>query len=101
MFQRMKHLANLCLLLFFLCVCNYHITYSGGNNQEREADALLKWKESFDNHSKLLLSSWIGNNPCGWEGITCDHESKSINQVNLTNIGLKVQGDEIEEEERK
>jgi len=55
-----------------------------------EVDALLKWKASFDNQSKTLISSWIGNNPCSsWEGITCDYESKSVNKVNLTNIGLK------------
>ncbi|MCI92136.1 receptor protein kinase-like protein, partial [Trifolium medium] len=47
--------------------------------QSSEADALLKWKASLDNQSKALLSSWnIGNNPCGWEGIACDDETKSI-----------------------
>ena len=58
--------------------------------QVSEADALLKWKESLDDHNNTLLSSWIGNNPCSsWEGITCDNNSKSIYKVNLTNFGLK------------
>ncbi|CAJ2674006.1 unnamed protein product [Trifolium pratense] len=58
--------------------------------QGSEVDALLKWKASLENNSKTLLSSWnIGNNLCGWEGITCDDESKFISKINLTNIGLK------------
>jgi hypothetical protein len=58
--------------------------------QGSEVKALLKWKASFDNQSKALLSSWnIDNKPCNWVGITCDDESKSIYKVNLANIGLK------------
>ncbi|PNX61210.1 receptor protein kinase-like protein, partial [Trifolium pratense] len=58
--------------------------------QGSEANALLKWKASFDNQSKALLSSWnISNKPCNWVGITCDDESKSIYEVNLANIGVK------------
>jgi hypothetical protein len=49
----------------------------------------LKWKASFDNQSKALLSSWnIGNKHCNWMGITCD-ESKSICDVNLADIRLR------------
>jgi hypothetical protein len=55
--------------------------------QGSEANALLKWKSSFDNQSRASLSSLI--NPCSWEGITCDDNSTSIYEVNLANIGLR------------
>ncbi|XP_039690376.1 MDIS1-interacting receptor like kinase 2 isoform X3 [Medicago truncatula] len=79
-----------CLLLFFYVFVMIKSPHAATKIKGREAESLLKWKESFDNQSKALLSSWIGNNPCSsWEGITCDDDSKSINKVNLTNIGLK------------
>ncbi|CAK8542596.1 unnamed protein product [Lathyrus sativus] len=56
---------------------------------ETEAQALLKWKHSFDNHTQTLLSTWINTtNPCKWQGIQCD-KSKSISTINLENFGLK------------
>ncbi|XP_058752070.1 MDIS1-interacting receptor like kinase 2-like [Vicia villosa] len=74
-----------------LCLCMFVNTTSPVPHhiQGSEADALLKWKATLDNNSQPLLSSWIGDNPCGCEGITCDHQSKSIYKVNLTGIGLK------------
>ncbi|KHM99294.1 Putative LRR receptor-like serine/threonine-protein kinase [Glycine soja] len=53
-----------------------------------EANALLKWKASLDNQSQASLSSWIGNNPCNWLGITCD-VSNSVSNINLTRVGLR------------
>ncbi|RHN78472.1 putative protein kinase RLK-Pelle-LRR-XI-1 family [Medicago truncatula] len=84
----MKLLPMSCLILFFYVFVIATSPHAATKIQGSEADALLKWKASLDNHSRAFLSSWIGNNPCGWEGITCDYESKSINKVNLTNIGL-------------
>jgi Leucine-rich repeat (LRR) protein len=56
-----------------------------------EAQALLKWKNSFDNQSQTLLSTWKNTtNPCNnWQGITCDKKSNSISTINLENLGLK------------
>ncbi|WJX96026.1 non-specific serine/threonine protein kinase [Trifolium repens] len=85
----MKFLPMLCLLLLFCLFLNATPFHAATKIQSNEANALLKWKTSLDNNSKALLSSWTGNYPCRWEGITCDNESKSIYKVNLTNIGLK------------
>ncbi|RHN78465.1 putative leucine-rich repeat-containing, plant-type, leucine-rich repeat domain, L [Medicago truncatula] len=92
MLQRNKLLPMSCLILFFyvFVIATSTSPHAARKNQGSEVDALLKWKASLDNHSRALLSSWIGNNPCSsWEGITCDYQSKSINMINLTNIGLK------------
>jgi hypothetical protein len=83
----MKLLPMQCLLFYvFVMVTSPH---ASAEIQGSEANALLKWKSSFDNKSQALLSSWIGNNPCSWEGITCDDNSTSIYEVNLANIGLR------------
>lgn len=57
--------------------------------EDTEANALLKWKDSFENNSQALLSTWTkATSPCKWEGIQCD-KSKSISSINLANYGLK------------
>ncbi|KAL3716026.1 hypothetical protein ACJRO7_007746 [Eucalyptus globulus] len=53
-----------------------------------EVEALLNWKSTLDNHSQSLLSSWRGNNPCGFSGVTCD-DSKVVNTINLSDLGLR------------
>nr|XP_027090152.1 MDIS1-interacting receptor like kinase 2-like [Coffea arabica] len=64
-----------------------------------EAEALLKWKASFQNPDNPLLSSWIlppnaANSshsrkeiasPCTWYGVSCIH---SVNWLNLTNSSI-------------
>ncbi|RHN78406.1 putative non-specific serine/threonine protein kinase [Medicago truncatula] len=82
------------LLLFFCVFVMVTSPHADAKNQGNEADALLKWKASFDKQSKEILSSWIGNNPCSsiglsWEGIICDNNSKSINKIDLTSFELK------------
>ncbi|WJX37516.1 non-specific serine/threonine protein kinase [Trifolium repens] len=55
-----------------------------------EAQALLKWKNSFDNQSQSLLSTWKNTtNPCDdkWKGINCD-KSNSISTINLESFGV-------------
>ncbi|KEH15981.1 LRR receptor-like kinase family protein [Medicago truncatula] len=90
MFQKMKPLPLLCVRLFFYVFVIATSPHATTKIQGSEVDVLLKWKASFDNHSRALLSSWIGNDPCSsWEGITCCDDSKSICKLNLTNIGLK------------
>ncbi|XP_008229398.1 PREDICTED: probable LRR receptor-like serine/threonine-protein kinase At4g08850 [Prunus mume] len=55
---------------------------------EQEAEALLNWKASLDNTSLSLLSSWVGNSTCNWDGIGCNN-IRSITHVNLTGSGLR------------
>ncbi|KAL4382444.1 hypothetical protein AHAS_Ahas04G0234100 [Arachis hypogaea] len=72
------------ILFIFLCVLvKLSSTYT------MEANALLKWKASLDNQSKLTLSSWKnGTSPCRWKGIHCD-KSRSITTMSLENFGLQ------------
>ncbi|XP_011029916.1 PREDICTED: probable LRR receptor-like serine/threonine-protein kinase At4g08850 [Populus euphratica] len=54
----------------------------------KEAEALLKWKADLDNQSQSLLSSWAGDNPCNWEGITCD-KTGNITKLSLQDCSLR------------
>uniref|UniRef100_A0A6N2LPX3 non-specific serine/threonine protein kinase n=1 Tax=Salix viminalis TaxID=40686 RepID=A0A6N2LPX3_SALVM len=53
-------------------------------NGRKEAEALLQWKVSLDSQSQSLLSSWAGDSPCNWFGISCD----SLIGLNLLNNSL-------------
>ncbi|PNT01805.1 hypothetical protein POPTR_015G123800v4 [Populus trichocarpa] len=57
-------------------------------NGRKEAEALLKWKVSLDNRSQSLLSSWAGDSPCNWVGISCD-KSGSVTNISLPNSSLR------------
>ncbi|XP_010030929.1 MDIS1-interacting receptor like kinase 2 [Eucalyptus grandis] len=67
--------------------------------QTREAEALLKWKNSLRDQTQYLLSSWMlassnitstntSTNSCSWEGIRCNIAG-SVTGINLTSIGLR------------
>nr|XP_034924551.1 MDIS1-interacting receptor like kinase 2-like [Populus alba] len=57
-------------------------------NGRKEAEALLEWKVSLDNQSQSLLSSWAGDSPCNWFGISCD-KSGSVSNISLPNSSLR------------
>ncbi|XP_034899755.1 uncharacterized protein [Populus alba] len=57
-------------------------------NGRKEAEALLEWKVSLDNQSQSLLSSWAGDSPCNWFGISCD-KSGSVSNISLSNSSLR------------
>ncbi|XP_061952702.1 MDIS1-interacting receptor like kinase 2-like [Populus nigra] len=57
-------------------------------NGRKEAEALLQWKLSLDNQSQSLLSSWAGDSPCNWFGISCDKSGSVIN-ISLPNSSLR------------
>jgi hypothetical protein len=57
-------------------------------NGRKEAEALLEWKVSLDNQSQSLLSSWAGDSPCNWFGISCD-KSGSVITISLSNSSLR------------
>ncbi|KAI6674365.1 hypothetical protein NL676_002271 [Syzygium grande] len=57
-------------------------------HHEDEAEALLKWKSSLENHSQSLLSSWHGHNSCHFTGVSCD-DYRFITHLNLSNLGLR------------
>ncbi|XP_059445318.1 MDIS1-interacting receptor like kinase 2-like [Corylus avellana] len=67
--------------------------------RKEEAEALLRWKDSLDNSTQMLLPSWTllpshnfsassSNNPCKWDGITCN-EPGSVTHINITSSGLR------------
>ncbi|KAJ6869572.1 hypothetical protein NC651_034340 [Populus alba x Populus x berolinensis] len=57
-------------------------------NGRKEADALLEWKVTLGNQSQSLLSSWAGDSPCNWFGISCD-KSGSVTNISLPNSSLR------------
>ncbi|XP_034887743.1 uncharacterized protein [Populus alba] len=57
-------------------------------NGRKEAEALLEWKVTLDNQSQSLLSSWAGDSPCNWFGISCD-KSGSVSNISLSNSSLR------------
>ena len=57
-------------------------------NGRKEAEALLEWKVSLDNQSQSLLSSWAGDSPCNWFGISCDKSGSVIN-ISLPHSSLR------------
>ncbi|KAJ6971045.1 MDIS1-interacting receptor like kinase 2-like [Populus alba x Populus x berolinensis] len=57
-------------------------------NGRKEAEALLEWKVTLDNRSQSLLSSWAGDSPCNWFGISCN-KSGSVSNISLPNSSLR------------
>lgn len=57
-------------------------------NGRKEAEALLEWKVTLDNPSQSLLSSWAGDSPCNWFGISCDQSGSVIN-ISLPDSSLR------------
>ncbi|KAH1199944.1 MDIS1-interacting receptor like kinase 2 [Glycine max] len=81
-FERKKSMLFLFLFLFLT------LSWPQAAAEDSEANALLKWKQSFDNYSQGLLSTWRGNSPCRWQGIQCD-KSNSVSNIDLPFYGLK------------
>ncbi|KAH9726763.1 MDIS1-interacting receptor like kinase 2 [Citrus sinensis] len=84
---------SLVLLIPFF-VLSFLITVSSESNEE--ADALLKWKASLQNHNRSLLSSWVKDttnvssktSPCAWYGISCNDAGR-VDNITLPAKGLK------------
>ncbi|XP_028791014.1 probable leucine-rich repeat receptor-like protein kinase At1g35710, partial [Neltuma alba] len=75
------------MLTLFFCVAFFASAAAG----DSEAEALLKWRDSFNKESKDTLSSWKNDtNPCReqWRGISCD-ESMSVINISLSNHSLQ------------
>ncbi|KAK9673023.1 hypothetical protein RND81_12G140700 [Saponaria officinalis] len=68
------------LLLLKLGALNVHLGFVVGCH-EAEREALLKFKQSFnDTHQ---LSSWKGKDCCLWEGVGCDNVTSYVNRLDL------------------
>nr|KAJ0194139.1 hypothetical protein LSAT_V11C800442610 [Lactuca sativa] len=58
---------------------------------EEERLALLKFKQSVQDDSKML-SSWVGNDCCMWERVHCDDDSGNVKSLDLR--GEKYDGED-------
>ncbi|KAL7587331.1 hypothetical protein Lser_V15G37584 [Lactuca serriola] len=75
--------------LIFVCVFLFAATYTclGVGNvsvlcSEQERVALLKFKQSVEDPYGML-SSWVGNECCMWEGIQCDGVTGNVQRLHL------------------
>ncbi|XP_015873307.2 probable leucine-rich repeat receptor-like protein kinase At1g35710 [Ziziphus jujuba] len=93
----------LLLLTFYTMYLIFHLSGSSSfktalyvftaanNDQNEEAEALIKWKISLHNKSQHVLSSWLlggSSGHCSWLGVACDDESISLTHLNLSSSGL-------------
>ncbi|KAB2601835.1 LRR receptor-like serine/threonine-protein kinase [Pyrus ussuriensis x Pyrus communis] len=77
-----------CLILYLQLASSPKSAFASANSTE--AEALLKWKASFQNQTQNNLTSWINANeaPCNtWVGVSCN-SAGSVNRLNLTNSGI-------------
>nr|XP_027077438.1 MDIS1-interacting receptor like kinase 2-like [Coffea arabica] len=85
---------------FIITVTSFFCFLGSASASVEEADALFKWKASFQNPDNPLLSSWILQpnasnsshigkeiaSPCTWYGVSCI--GGSVNRLNLTNTSI-------------
>ncbi|CAN6724196.1 unnamed protein product [Malus baccata var. baccata] len=78
-----------CLILYLQLASSQNSAFASANSTE--AEALLKWKASFQNQTQNNLTSWMNANeaPCNtWIGVSCN-SAGSVNRLNLTNSGIQ------------
>ncbi|CAN6555555.1 unnamed protein product [Malus baccata var. baccata] len=78
-----------CLILHLQLALSQKGAFASANSTE--AEALLKWKASFQNQTQNNLTSWMNANeaPCNtWIGVSCN-SAGSVNRLNLTNSGIQ------------
>nr|KAJ0189340.1 hypothetical protein LSAT_V11C800409960 [Lactuca sativa] len=85
----MENRRGLGLRLIFVCVFLFATTYTclGIGNvsvicSEHERLALLNFKHSIQDPFEML-SSWVGNECCMWEGIQCDGVTGNVQRLKL------------------
>ncbi|KAF3456805.1 hypothetical protein FNV43_RR01459 [Rhamnella rubrinervis] len=106
--QTLTHLVFVTtILLMLLCsstatsATDLHASSTPSDFHAREAEALVKWKGSFDNQTQSFLSSWkllprssnsssanSSDSHCHWVGIHCD-EFASVFKIELASSNLK------------
>ncbi|ONH93180.1 hypothetical protein PRUPE_8G217600 [Prunus persica] len=63
---------------------------NAASSPRTQAEALITWKNDFAS-SPPSLNSWSLtnlNNLCNWTAIVCDHNTKSISQIDLSNFNI-------------
>ncbi|XP_048446042.1 probable leucine-rich repeat receptor-like protein kinase At1g35710 isoform X1 [Pyrus x bretschneideri] len=84
-----------CLVLFVQLLSPPSCSAFASATSTTEAEALLKWKATFQNHTRLQnLTFWAylpahaKAAPCFWTGISCNVVG-SVSVINLTNFGIQ------------
>ncbi|XP_009340551.3 MDIS1-interacting receptor like kinase 2-like [Pyrus x bretschneideri] len=78
-----------CLILSLQLNSSQKIAFASTNSTE--AEALLKWKASFQSQTQNNLTSWMNANeaPCNtWTGVSCN-SAGSVNRLDLINSGIQ------------
>lgn len=71
--------------VFFICCCNS----DHENCFESEIKALLDFKKSLIDESDCL-ASWVGNNCCSWEGVSCQYNASRVGSLAFYNLACLV-----------
>ncbi|RWR93798.1 LRR receptor-like serine/threonine-protein kinase FLS2 [Cinnamomum micranthum f. kanehirae] len=90
-----KPLVEVALWLLVLCR-GINSAFGSASNEtkgvvlcnERERQALLKFKHALNASSSNALPSWVGDNCCRWEGVVCNNETWHVIQLDLHNISV-------------
>ncbi|CAL9023442.1 unnamed protein product [Prunus brigantina] len=86
-FSAHKPTYLLLLLHIFLLAL---LPFKAISSPKTQAEALVNWKNTFAS-APPSLSSWSLtnlNNLCNWTAIVCDHSSKQVSQIDLSNFNI-------------
>ncbi|PON90667.1 Tyrosine-protein kinase [Trema orientale] len=93
-----NHVISLRVMIILVSISSFHFdnafaslatsSSTAVKPGQGEAEALLIWKASLDNQNQFPMSSWVGNSPCKWSGITCANSVGSVIRIDLPDSGL-------------
>ncbi|XP_074282114.1 receptor-like protein EIX2 [Silene latifolia] len=66
--------------------------------KKNELEALLKFKQSFTQDPINRLSSWVGEDCCQWDGVTCDNVTRNVVKLNLRSEPAYYSDDDIRDD---
>ncbi|XP_062076606.1 receptor-like protein EIX1 [Humulus lupulus] len=81
------HSTEMLLFLVLLCVCISNMSGITFGCIEKERQALLNLKQSFQDPSHKL-SSWQGQDCCQWKGVTCNETTGHVVKLHLRSSSM-------------
>ncbi|KAL2335362.1 hypothetical protein Fmac_016575 [Flemingia macrophylla] len=84
------------LFCMLTVLCIYLCVGSSPTNKcvEIEKQALLKLKDSFF-YGRHILSSWNGDDCCGWKGISCNNLTAHVTRLDIRQYSNYTTGDDL------